>query len=438
MNLTDELLRSALRETGDEIQPGRVPALDLSVPRARAHASAPVRSPRFRWLTAVAAAVAVVAVIAGSVVLAGTHQGRTSSPAFAPAPVSTIPVIGAVPRYYAALTSVHGDEPICLVIHDSQTGATLATAVPPRHLNYVAVTAAANDMTFVIGAAGLRSASAGVLPGSMEFLQARFDPASNKITIIRLPIPALPMPDGIAVSPDGSELAVALTANLASGHPSSELRLYSLTTGAFKEWTAPYALDDASGEQGLSFGPGGILAFDLSPTPQLATVAPPSKLAGSRAPGRTTKKSSGAADAATPYGIWLLNTNAPAGNLLAVGRVAVPEAQPGGYVLQGPFALVDQGTAVVSVLERANAPHAGVDSRYAVLSARTGRVTRAFLPSMELDETLWWANPAGTVLVGTIPQAQGTSFVVSPLQWISGGRHEPVAGAPANWLDLAF
>jgi hypothetical protein len=430
MNLTDELLRSGLREIGSEISADCVPALDMAAASRRSRASGHVRRSRSRWLTPVAAAVAVVAVIAGSAELAGARLGMPSQSASFPGPV------GAFPRYYAVLTSVHGDEPICLVIHDAETGAVLSVAVPPRHFNYVAVTAAANDMTFVIGEA--IPGSSGVPSDSMRFLLARFNPASKTITTHLLPIPALPAPDGIALSPDGSELAVALTTNLASGHPSSQLRLYSLATGASKEWTAPYAVDEASGEQGLSWGPGGILAFDLSPTPQVVTATPRGKLRGSRGPGHATKNSSRAADAATPFGIWLLNTNGPGGNLLAASRLAVPETQPHGYSLNGPFVLIDQGTAVVSVVERAQPAHPGVDSWYAVLSARTGRIIREFLPSTELDEILWWANPAGTALVGTIPQASGKSFIVSPLQWISGSGHGPVRGAPGNWLDLAF
>lgn len=35
-------------------------------------------------------------------------------------------------------------------------------------------------------------------------------------------------------------------------------------------------------------------------------------------------------------------------------------------------------------------------------------------------ESLWSANPAGTVIVGTIPEPHGKSVLPSPLEWISG------------------
>jgi hypothetical protein len=399
MNLTDELLRAGLREIGREIPARGVPALDLSAARAASSASARVRNPRSRsgWLTAVAAALAVVAVIALSALFATAGPARRSGPESAPpsGPVSTIPVIGTVPRYYAVLTPIHGVEPICLVIHNAETGATVATAVPPRHFNYVALTAAADDTTFVISALNLTAKSVGGLVARpVTLFLARFDPASKTVTLHRLPIPVLSMPGvaGIALSPDGSKLAVALAVNPASAHPSGALRLYSLTTGAVKTWRTPGQVD-YSGEQGLSWGPGGDLGF------------------------------------LTYEGIWVLNTNAPAGNLLAASKLAVSENQPRGYSLQGPFALVDNGTEVISVVERVHSAAWSVISKYEVFSAKTGRVIRSFLPTSQYSESVWWANPAGTVVVGTIPEARGNP--VSPLEWIRGSRHEPVKGAPA-------
>jgi DNA-binding beta-propeller fold protein YncE len=407
VNLTDELLRSALRETGYEIPAGRVGALDLSAAGSGSRASARLLGPRRRWLTAATAAVAVAAVIAGSVVLASALPGRPSRPASAP---PSAPVPGTIPRYYAVLTNVHGDGPIGLVLHNARTGAILATAVPPQHFSYTEVTAAADDMTFVVGAQTPTSGQQGSQPTSMVFFLARFNPASSRITLHQLAIPALPTPDGIALSPDGAKLAVALSAGprLTGG-----VRLYSLATGVVKTWTTPGEVDESSGEQGLAWAPDGDLAF--------LWFGP----------------SNGPAKSA-PDGIWRLNPNAPAGNLLAASTLLVRQDQPSGYGLQGPFALVDNGAEVISVVERAHSAAWAVVSEYDVFSARTGRVIRSFLPTSQYVEALWWANAAGTLLVGTIPQEQGKSVVSSPLEWVSGSRHAPVKGASSFWLDLAF
>jgi hypothetical protein len=401
MNLTDDLLRHALRETASEIPANRVPAIDLTASRAAGHSSHHVLLSRSRWLTAVAAAAAVAAVIAGSAVLAAGNFGR-------PRPSRVPPLtFSGQPRFYAVLGAAHGSQPSSLIIRDVRTGATLATARPPEHWSYVKVTAAANDTTFVIGAVRMQAVSS-TLAGLTSFFLARFDPARGRLTVRALPIPAL-TPTGIALSPDGSALAVALRAGSGDVSASGELRLYSLTTGAVKVWTTSGVVDQSSGEQGLSWGPHGILAFDWN---RSATTDPADE------------------------GIWLLNTNAPAGSLMRASQLAARQAQPDGFVLQGAFSLIDNGTAVVSVAERALSTHGGVHSEYEVLSTSTGQVIRAFLPSAYYDEALWWASPAGNVLAGYLPQSSARSS--GPAEWFSGAKHAPIEGLSEVPQDIAF
>jgi hypothetical protein len=205
-----------------------------------------------RWLTAVTAAAAVLAMIAASALLAAEPSGRPAAPA-------TPAGIGPLPPYYAELGNCRGNAnvPRCVFIRNAWTGAVLASAGPPRR-NFLdlEITAAADDTMFVIGAVSLKSS----LRQPTSFFLARFDPASKTITMRALSIPSLPA-SAIALSPDGRELAVVVPTYTDGLITSSALRLYSLATGAVRVWTALGIVDSAQGDQGLSWGPGGILAY---------------------------------------------------------------------------------------------------------------------------------------------------------------------------------
>jgi hypothetical protein len=360
---------------------------------------------RSRWLAPVAAAVAVLAVIAVSAGLAAGHPG---SPA--PAASTTRTSIGPLPRYYAMLTSSNLNWPYHLVVADARTGATLASAFPPRNYSDDDITAAADDTTFVVGT--VRMVRTPIASDPMTLNLAQFNPARKTITMRPLPIPPLPgsMPVAIALSPDGRELAVVVHNVTDRMITSSTLSVYSLATGAVRAWTAPGFVDSLGVGDGLSWGPGGLLAFEWSRS------SVPRPAAGG--------------------GIRLLDTNGPGGNLLTASRAAVPGVQPDGQYLQATLALIDHGSEVVSVV--GNSPvGSGVVSEFEVFSTRTGRVLRAFLRSRRIELYLLSANPAGTVIVGEVPGPDGRA---SPLEWITPTRQIPIKGLPANgdFLGIAF
>jgi hypothetical protein len=418
MSTLGERVRAAAETAADEITPDSIPdwqdfairvgsGWERGTGTSRWHA-------RSRWFAPVAAAAAVIAVIAAiavSGVLAGGHPGRnpvakptptrTTSPKPSPSGSPAPAFSGPLPRYYAVIVGDPGCSSKCLVIHDARTGAVLATEQPPRNADYLQITAAADDTTFVIGAFNTNSGY------NYVFLLAHFDAARHTVTARQLPIPAMTVaPDGFALSPDGTELAVALQSS-PSGSGSGELRLYTLATGAVRVWTTTGVIDSQSNNQGLSWGPSGILAFDWSRPQHDAAEA-------------------------DQQGIRILNTADPAGDLLTASTLAVRQVQPGGYTLQGRFALVDNGSGVVSVVQRQGS---AIVSQYEVFSASTGRIVRTFLPSANRGESVWWANPAGTVLAGDLPSSGN-----SALEWISGTgtRHAPMSGVPGGPLVIAF
>lgn len=266
--------------------------------------------------------------------------------------------------------------------------------------------AAGSDTTFVLG----QQSST----GQTSFLLARFDRASKTITVRSLPIAPLPSGTGanlIALSPDGTELAVAAQTNFSHTPSHNEIRLYSLTTGAVRVWTA--STPWWASLQGLYWGPAGVLAFDLI--------------------------SIGNAAVATA-GIRLLNTNAAAGSLLAASTLAVSQNQPAGYVVAGPFALIDKGTAVVTVVGPEDVHYGKVDSQFEVLSTRTGRVIRAFLPSKVPgdNDSLVWASPSGAVIAGYVRYAGREPKLLGPLEWISATGYTPIKGVSTEMPSIAF
>ena len=311
----------------------------------------------------------------------------------------------ALPHYYAVILSGSGCPGGSLVVHNARTGATLATAPAPENWDYLQVTGAANDTTFVIG-------SLSAAPGyNYVFLLARFDASRNAISVRQVPIPAMNVPpDGFDQSPDGTKLAVALRSN-PSGSGSGELRIYSLATGAARVWTTTGVIDWLSNNQGLSWGPRGTLAFDWS------------RPINDRAE-------------ASQQGIRVLNTNTKTGNLLTASRLVVRQDQPAGYVLQGRFAVTDEGREIVSVVERVHSP---LVSQYELFAMGTGQAVRAFLPSKQRFESVWWANSAGTVLAGDLP-GSGKSTGLSVLEWITGTTHTHTAikGVPGGPLAITF
>ena len=182
------------------------------------------------WAVPLAAAAAVIALAVALVVVKDLPSGRAPHPT-----VPTRPSATGVPSYYVApqiscLKEKCG--PTSLVVGATLTGARLGTLSPPPGATFEAVSAAADDRTFVTDTVGFPlSATAGkhvtwylitIAPGS-----------STPVRRTTLPIPAGPtgaQVQSIALSASGRELAVAY--HLGPRSPGTTvLRTYSITTG---------------------------------------------------------------------------------------------------------------------------------------------------------------------------------------------------------------
>jgi hypothetical protein len=213
-----------------------------------------------------------------------------------------------MPRYYV---TVNHFRPIAEVA-DSATGKLLAMVALPRRIDpkMSQVAAAGNDRTFALAL--------------FSFPQTRFyrlrvaaDGRSARLTAMNAaPLPAGEYADGIAVSPDGSRLAVAIQHS--SGQRGA-LEVVSLATGVARTWTTtqagiPAGVSWAGGERRLGFFWQG----------------------GSGTAGGYQRSS----------GLWALDTTAPGHDLLS-GRRILP-AVVGGDVVEYAQ-LTPAGTAIAAV-----------------------------------------------------------------------------------------
>lgn len=265
MNTLEDRVRAATRAAADTVPPDGVPPLRLpsADPAGDGRWRSVFSSPWALRLAPLAAALAVVAVavtmgMVGRTVREPAHSSGNGITPVGPmrpgSPVSSYVASGRVPRYYVAIES-HGNpnfNPSYAVVRATVSGAALATiqaSVP--HGTVVAVTAAGDDRTFVLDeqpwATPETDANQGFEPRS--FYLVRLDGSGRPGAPDRLGItlPAGQMMTGLALSPDGSKLAIAVQPDNVKKQPNlQQVRVYTLVSGAVRTWSA---------DGGIGFGP---------------------------------------------------------------------------------------------------------------------------------------------------------------------------------------
>jgi hypothetical protein len=151
-----------------------------------------------------------------------------------------------VPRYYMALPGADNFANVpgapTAVLADTFTGTKLLTVRPSGKDKFVTVSAAADDRTFVLGAApGLEPPA---VPSATTWYLVRVRPGRVfTATVRKLRVPAPPpggRADTTALSPDGSELAVLGTEPAPKQSYLEFLRVYSVATGRLLHaWSGP-------------------------------------------------------------------------------------------------------------------------------------------------------------------------------------------------------
>ncbi len=359
--LRRDLQRVSQRADAGSIRPLRVPS---ALRRARA----------VRWLAPVAAVAAVIGVVTG-VSLAGRSQGH--QPASVQSPIPPEPA-GPMPRFYVTAWQTYAGSnngrqiPTFAVVHDSATGAVLATVRVPTLTDAQGDTqgpsiTAGDDLTYVIGQGG-------------RYYLMRVAPDGRSATLSRLPlsVPGYLSVSDMALSPDGRRLAMDVqhcTAKTESC-PYTGVRVVSIATGAASMWTtradgAPFNVSWAGNER---------VAFGW----QSGVRTPP--------PGQQT-------------GYRLLSLAGPGRDLMAARAIASPATEPNYYV---PAALVTADGSMVITSTVQNIPDGHrrdtVIARVVELSASTGQLLRVLHTATVRDVIAGLNGPVGQPTTGQLDE----------------------------------
>ena len=328
---------------------------------------------------AVLAAVLVLWIIARG--LTGDLGARAQA---SPGPASTFPLRtaanfdgGAVPAYY-----VTADGGRTAQVRATATGAVLATIRPPTQAAgfFEYVSGAASDRTFVLAA---------VRRLQTELYLLRLNPRARTATLSALPFTvatgsASLQLAGLALSPDGHKLAVAVNNWAPDRRRGPRVVVYDLENGSRRDWVWPgfglMTSAAAKGQASLSWTANDkTLAFDItSSTGATATV----RLLDTTAPGTDLRRSRVVTSVHNADGIETPLITAD-GSAILLGKNQLAASQRGAT----PETLsIDEYSAVTGQ------PLAtSYEQHYLVPASDSGNPGP---PPGAL-----WANPAGTVLI---------------------------------------
>jgi hypothetical protein len=396
--LRRDLAREAARTQAAMLRP-------LTEPREAARRElTPWRARRraWRWLAPAAAVAAVAAVLAG-VALAGSGLGTRSGPASGGRAAAGL----ATPRFYV---SVSLPPHVRVTVHRSLTGRVLASAPLPASTQGAgpvpSIAAAANDRTFAIAATVHLPHSTLAVRLFEVSLSARGHVVSfASIANLTKPASAATI-TGIALSPDGSQLAATEEFPTTGFHPLGQIELVSMRTGHVTR-TWPGGAGIPSDPAWAGPGKLGFLWWDrirgpvdnftartrerLLNTAAVGSLLGSSKVIAAAPGGRFLESALPSADGRVLFGSWYRNIPAGHGN----GTAVVDFGQVG---LRGhrPMVLQHRAVAFHGVAQEGQA-----DSSCNVLSV-AGRAPDALVqcPGLEKVENGWIGTLPG---VGPVP-----------------------------------
>jgi hypothetical protein len=249
MNTPEDRVRQALREAAEDISWTDVPPLRLPGRAGRGRLARGWRGwPP--WLTPLAAAAAVAVVLAATLTLTGGPD-RSS-----PRQTGQDTLLASAPRYYIVLPNLSSNSRPDRVkqagrrdaqIRATATGRLVAKIAPPPDSAFTMVATGSGVGRYVLTAqrtgvqiegngAKLRQAR------PIRFYKLRISSSGQVSALSPLPVPALPADayvSGLALTPDGRKLAVAIRTG--GPRPGPEIQVDTLATGAQRVWTWPGA-----------------------------------------------------------------------------------------------------------------------------------------------------------------------------------------------------
>jgi len=419
MNVSPDQIRTATRTAAAVITADKVPPLRLDESPG-SHGFA--RRTRPAWVAPLAAAAAVVLVVVGSVAadswLARSGNGQSSNPAASKQAAPAGSFTG-VPAYYVAV-----ENSSLAVVRATATGATLArikTRTP-----FVGVTGAADDRTFVLDAQRSVMGSTVQWPGHPAFYLLRLSASGAEESFTRLVLPALPTGTavtGLALSPDGSKLAVEWGPSTNGRTGLLEIRVYTLATGASRTWFATGSGDPVD--------QGGFTGSGVDGSQSISWAADSQTLAFDWINQSYT------------IGVRLLDTAASGNNLIADSRLAVIEASrtSQSHISSGPPDYISQcvtdsimsldGSSIVCGYSTSTGPYNDPydTTGFIRYSAKTGKQAQVFgVFTFKGNEgggefSLYWTDSTGKTLIGGSATPSGTRVGV-----INGETFTPLPG----------
>jgi hypothetical protein len=442
MNTIEDRIRAAAHAAAGTVPPDGVPPLRLPplrlAPEQGARRSRPGWSGWARRLTPLAAAVAVVAVVLAAVTVGRSVHGNSAPGAMtAGPPISSYLASGQVPPYYVSITSrgKPHSQPSYAVVRSTATGALAATIPPSTARTVFAVSPAADDRTFVLDEQLWPQAKKDVdAPHAFFLMQLNSAGHVDGLSRIAITVASGDLVSGLALSPDGSKLAIAV----GSGQHTTTVKVDTLATGTVRTWYGDGAISYNYG----TLGAGGNEAESLSWAADQRTLA-----------------FDWLGTMSTPtqdQGVWLLNLTRPGSDLLAGSR----QAMSGGYPAQSlnqalgvagdplscqGFSMLtpDGSTVICSTVAELSTRTVRIGNgtlASAALAARTGFVEYAAATGKisrvignwtigradNLAVGALWSNPSGSVLIGAIPVAGSIQIGV-----IRGNEFTPLPGQSA-------
>lgn len=459
MTMEDQL-RAAGRAVSDQVRD--LPGLDLRTEPAarRARARAFSRWPGRRWpgaggwLIPMAAAAAVVAV---AVTLVAVRNPPRAAPKAGAGPaasrsagsVSTSASVDpeALPSYFVTIDGleVHGPLPApgqsgpakapkadSVIVGETLTGKRLATIAAPAGSTFAGVTGAADDRMFVLDAVQLTGNPVGFLSATQQrtWYLLRIRPGATPVqtmTPLDFPLPSGADVNGVALSPDGTKLAVLYqVASSGDGFPYSgpfTLGIYSVTTGAaLRSWTGtdPYHGSYASSSgNGLpdpnanltwtSDGQRLAFAFSSSRGPASVSLREVNLAApgGNLFTGSTVVATVAQSVSNARSSVWCESLGITGDGRSAVCGADLPKTPPVGATL-------DALTESADPWRGCAAPTDAVWPGFARISLTDGRLTQVLyeVKAKCLDggnAAVLWFSPSGETVLGTVSYAAGPS-----------------------------
>jgi len=416
MNVSPDQVRAAAGAAAAVITQDTVPPLRLDESPGGKRPT-PGRRTRPAWVAPLAAGAAIIIIAGGgaavSSVLAKSGTPRPSTSGAAAREPSARSYTG-VPPYYVAVANSS-----LTVVRATWTGATLARITSRTPV--VGVAGSADGRTFVLDEQRSIVGASVTWEGQPRFYLLRLTASGTEESLTRLAVPAIPngtVVSGLALSPDGSKLAVDV--NSASWPQARLMKImtYTLATGASRSWTAS-GVTNADAPFGFT-GSGLDGAQSISWTADSRTLA------------FSVRNMS-------YIGVRLLDTTAGGSDLMADSRLVVEQnikdlgrrlrnaAPPYYFVSCSTDAMISiDGSAIICGYSTSVGKTTTMG--FARYSTVTGKMTHVvglvhFQGQAPTGISLYWVNSTGKIAIGTSETAGGGRVGV-----MNGDKFTPLPG----------